>query len=40
MNTDLLAAVDPWDHLADPLAEVRRRFNVLPRGREPAWPPA
>ncbi|MEB3263863.1 MAG: TerB family tellurite resistance protein [Synechococcus sp.] len=39
VTTDLLAAMDPWAHFADPLEEVRRRFNVLPRGREPEWPP-
>lgn len=38
VNTDLLAAVDPWDHFAEPLAAVRQRFNVVPRGREPEWP--
>jgi len=38
VNTDLLAAVDPWDHFAEPLEAVRQRFNVLPRGREPEWP--
>lgn len=34
VNTNLLADVDPWDYFADPLEEVRQRFNVLPRGRE------
>ena len=38
VNTDLLAAVDPWDHFGEPLEAVRQRFNVLPRGREPEWP--
>ncbi len=38
VNIDLLAEVDPWDHFSDPLAVVRQRFNVLPRGREPEWP--
>lgn len=38
VNTDLLAAVDPWDHFDEPLEAVRQRFNVLPRGREPEWP--
>ena len=37
VNTDLIAAVDPWEHFAEPLEAVRQRFNVLPRGREPEW---
>jgi hypothetical protein len=38
VSVDLIAAIDPWDHFADPLELVRQRFNVLPRGREPEWP--
>lgn len=39
-NTDLIAGVDPWEHFADSLEEVRQRFNVPPRGREPEFPEA
>ena len=38
VSVDLIADINPWDHFAEPLEEVRRRFNVLPRGREPEWP--
>ncbi|MCP9792227.1 TerB family tellurite resistance protein [Vulcanococcus limneticus Candia 3B3] len=39
VNVDLLAGIDPWEHFVEPLALVRERFNVLPRGREPEYPP-
>ena len=35
VSVDLLAGIDPWDHFAAPLEQVRQRFNVLPRGRAP-----
>ena len=35
---DLIADIDPWEHFPDPLDQVRERFNVRPRGREPEWP--
>ncbi|WP_017299536.1 hypothetical protein [Nodosilinea nodulosa] len=37
VNTDLLTDMNPWDYFADPLVDVRQRFNVLPRGREPEF---
>lgn len=38
-RSDLLADVDPWEHVGAPLVEVRRRFNGLPPGLEPEGPP-
>lgn len=38
VTVDLITDINPWDHFADPLQQVRERFNVLPRGREPEWP--
>jgi hypothetical protein len=38
VTVDLIADINPWDHFADPLEQVRERFHVLPRGREPEWP--
>lgn len=38
VNTDLISAIDPWDHFSDPLEEVRQRFSIPPRGREPEYP--
>jgi len=38
VTVDLIADINPWDHFADPLEQVRERFNVRPRGREPEWP--
>ncbi len=40
VSVDLLAGINPWDHFAEPLAQVREGFNVRPRGREPEYPPA
>ncbi|MEO0377469.1 MAG: TerB family tellurite resistance protein [Cyanobacteria bacterium P01_A01_bin.17] len=37
VNTDLISGINPWDYFAEPLEEVRRRFNILPRGREPEY---
>ena len=38
VTVDLIADINPWEHFADPLDQVRDRFNVRPRGREPEWP--
>ena len=38
VTVDLIADIDPWEHFPDPLDQVRERFNVRPRGREPEWP--
>ena len=38
VTADLIAGINPWEHFADPLDQVRERFNVRPRGREPEWP--
>ncbi|MEC8608375.1 MAG: TerB family tellurite resistance protein [Prochlorococcaceae cyanobacterium] len=38
VNTDLLSAINPWDYFAFPLTEVRERFNIQPRGRQPEYP--
>lgn len=29
---------DPWEHFREPLAAVRARLNIPPRGREPVYP--
>ena len=38
VNADLIRDIDPWDYFADPLEDVRSRFNILPRGRNPEYP--
>ena len=38
VSTDLIRDIDPWDHFADPLEEVRQRFAIPPRGRNPEYP--
>ena len=38
VTIDLIAELNPWDHFASPLAEVRQLFNVVPRGREAEYP--
>lgn len=37
VNTDLISNLNPWQHFSSPLEEVRARFNVLPRGRDPVY---
>ncbi|MEO0407300.1 MAG: TerB family tellurite resistance protein [Cyanobacteria bacterium P01_A01_bin.135] len=37
VNTDLITAINPWDYFADPIDDVRQRFNVLPRGKAPEY---
>lgn len=42
VNTDLIgdAAFDPWQEFGKPIEEVRARYAIAPRGREPEYPPA
>jgi len=41
VNRDLIGdtAWDPWDHFAQPIADVRALLDIRPRGREPEYLP-
>ena len=37
VSSDLIHDIDPWDHFADPLQQVRARFSIPPRNRKPEY---
>jgi hypothetical protein len=40
VNRDLIGdpTWDPWDHFTQPIEELRKQLNILPRGCEPKYP--